>query len=215
MPKEETVFVFCAHSDDQILGPGGTMARYASEGKNVHTFIFSYGERSHPWLKEKVTAEMRIREAQAADKIIGGRGVEFFDLREGKFEAEFAEKKMMEKIAALVKKHKPAKIFIHSQDDPHGDHHTLHRLAVKTLHEIGYKGEIYAFDVWNPLNVRLRHKPRLYIDITESFNTKIRALQVFKSQKHAMPPFLFVYLRAFWHGLHINVKYAERFYKVK
>src|SRR5512137_2295312 len=43
-----SVLIICAHSDDQVFGPGGTVAKYAKEGKRVHTIIFSYGEKGMP-----------------------------------------------------------------------------------------------------------------------------------------------------------------------
>lgn len=39
----ERILVIVAHSDDQMLGPGGTLVKYAKEGKEIHTVIFSYG----------------------------------------------------------------------------------------------------------------------------------------------------------------------------
>ena len=57
----ESVFVLCAHSDDQILGVGGTMARYSHEGKEVTIIVFSYGEKSHIWLKKRYIANIRIQ----------------------------------------------------------------------------------------------------------------------------------------------------------
>jgi LmbE family N-acetylglucosaminyl deacetylase len=51
MAKKGTVLVIVAHNDDHIIGAGGTLAKYAQEGKKVRTIIMSYGESSHPHLK--------------------------------------------------------------------------------------------------------------------------------------------------------------------
>ena len=60
--KQENIFVFCAHSDDQIFGPGATLAKYASVGKGIYTVIFSYGRLSHPHFREEVIIETRVKE---------------------------------------------------------------------------------------------------------------------------------------------------------
>ena len=106
---KESVFVICAHSDDQILGPGGTLAKYAKEGKEIFTIIFSYGETSHFWLKKKVSAEIRVKEAQNADKVIGGSGVVFFGLKEGKFFEEVKNKDIKDKVKKLLKEKKSSR----------------------------------------------------------------------------------------------------------
>ena len=213
---DDSVLVFCAHSDDQILGPGGTLVKYAREGRKIYTVIFSYGERSHPWLMESITADMRMREAKAADKVIGGTGVTFLGLKEGKFEAEFREQDVESKVMSLMQEHKPGKVFIHSIDDHHADHKFVYRIIMDLLEKMDYRGDVYAFDIWNPLNFHLHYHPRMYVDITEAFPLKMRALKEFRSQWMTLLALRWsVYFRAFLNGLHINSRYAERFYKVR
>ena len=74
---KDDILVFCAHSDGKILGPGGTLAKYAKEGKKVRSIIFSYGEYSQPHLKKEIIINRRIKEAEEADKAIKGKGVQF------------------------------------------------------------------------------------------------------------------------------------------
>ena len=69
--NRNSVMVFCAHSDDQMFGAGGALAKYAREGGKIFTVVFSFGEYSHPWLRKRVTIEIRVEESQRADKVIG------------------------------------------------------------------------------------------------------------------------------------------------
>ncbi len=78
--KKENILVICAHSDDQIIGPGGTLSKYIKEGKNVFTIICTYGEKANPWLKEHIAIKTRVREAETANKLIGGKEVIFLGL---------------------------------------------------------------------------------------------------------------------------------------
>jgi len=88
-----SILVVCAHSDDQIFGAGGTLAKYADEGYRIKTVVLSYGETGTFWIKEHITIQTRMEESEHADKIIRGSGVTFFDLKEGKFEQESEQKK--------------------------------------------------------------------------------------------------------------------------
>ena len=38
-----TIIVFAAHPDDEVLGCGGTMARHVSNGDEVHVVLFGKG----------------------------------------------------------------------------------------------------------------------------------------------------------------------------
>ncbi len=213
---KETVLVFGAHSDDQIFGPGGTVAKYAKEGKIIKTYIFSYGEMTHPWLQRRVAVETRVREAQAADRVIGGSGVVFFGFKEGRFAKDFEEKKFKAKLRAILQKENPSKIFTHSGGDPHPDHQQVNRLLMETLKRTGCQCEVYAYDIWTPLNLKDRDLPKLVVDITDTFKIKIKALRCFKSQWVSMVSLLWsVYYKALKLGLQNKVKYAEVFWKIK
>jgi len=214
---KETILVICAHSDDQIFGPGGTIAKYAKQGKNVVTIIFSNGQSSHPHFKPRVVSEMRMKETLEATKVIKGGDVIFFSLVDTKYPQEIKNKKIKPKLIKIIKNLKPTKIFTHHMDDPHMDHKEVHKVVMEVSDKIKYTGEIYLFDVWNLWNIRKRDLPRLYVDISDTFKLKLAALKCFKSQViNAMIPLLWsVYVRAIISGLVNHCRYAERFYKIR
>ncbi|MBW2987243.1 PIG-L family deacetylase [Candidatus Woesearchaeota archaeon] len=214
---KENVLVICAHSDDQIFGPGGTIAKYAKQGINTITIIFTTGESSHPHYKPRVVTKMRMEETLEANKTIKGGDVIFFGLSEGKLYKDVVSKKIKPKIISLIKKYKPSKIFTHNPDDPHIDHKDAYKVTMEIIDKINYKGEVYIFDVWNLWNIRKRDLPRLYVDISDTFKLKIKALKCFESQViNALLPLLWsVYVRAIIHGIFNHCKYAERFYKIR
>ena len=207
-----SIMVFCSHSDDEIIGVGGTLAKYRKEGKEIVTVIFSYGEKSHPHLKEEVISEARQRETEDIDKIFGRESI-FLGLEEGKIREESNNKNIREQIKVLVKRYRPEKIFTHSESDPHPDHKAVNHVVLSTLRKAKYHGDIYTFEVWNILN---ENKPVIYIDISETFNLKKRALKKFKSQKLSIYPLWFpMWLRAKSYGKKCSCKYAEKFYKIQ
>ena len=162
-----SILVICAHSDDQIIGAGGAIAKYAREGYDIHTIILSFGESVKPHLRREVISKVRIKEAQKADKIIGGKGVVF----------------------------------------------------------LGLNSELYMFEVWHLLNLKKRSKPKLVIDTSDTFKTKIAALKAFKSQIDLFTFynylvlnnffFFLIYIKDTLNGIKYSTKYAEVFYKVR
>lgn len=214
--KKQTIMVFCAHSDDQIFGPGATIIKYAKQGHKVITYVFSYGESALPLLKPKEAAKIRVKESLKVDKYIGGKGIFFYGLSEGKFQEEAEKKKLHSKIVRTISKTKPDKIFTHSPDDPHPDHRAVYNIVMTSLESIKSGCDVYVFDVWNPVTIRKRHLPRLYEDVTGTFGMKVKALKKFESQKIALVTLLWsVYLRAIIHGMKIGKRYAERFFKAR
>lgn len=207
-----SILFICAHSDDHIIGAGGSIAKYVSEGKRVLVLILSYGERTHPWLKADVTKTLRAQETKEADTIIGCSS-RFFDLREGHYLEDFPA--IREEVLALLQKERPVRIFTHSNEDPHPDHQACYQLTRELLKISKVKTELYSFSIWNPFSLKRNRLPRMYVDITETHNQKVTALRSFKSQWAALL-LLFgsIFTREIKNGLHIGKRYAESFYRI-
>jgi LmbE family N-acetylglucosaminyl deacetylase len=70
------------------------------------------------------------------------------------------------------------------------------------------------FEVWNLINLRKRDKPKIYVDVSETFEIKMAALRAFKSQWISMIPLLpKVLLSTLANGFYAGCLYAEKFYK--
>jgi LmbE family N-acetylglucosaminyl deacetylase len=213
-PPVENIFVICAHSDDQILGAGGTLAKYAIEGKRIITVVLSYGELTHVWYKPKEIIKTRINESLKADQIIKGHGVYFFGLKEGRFLKEFTRKKVNE-LVKLFKRFPPSKLFTHTTDDSHPDHVATAKLVLSICKAKRISAPVYGFDIWKTVNLRHRQHPKLIMDITPTFETKIKALRCFKSQALSIYQLLIkVHYNALMQGLKHGYQYAEVFYRM-
>ncbi len=223
MPKNkpttrDTILIFSAHSDDFVLGAGGTIARYTKEGRKVLVVVFSYGEKSHPWIKSHITKKMRVEEAIQASKVLGCR-TSFLDLHEFKFYEEYADgtNTAQQQLLRIIAKEKPSRIFTHSRDDPHPDHQAVNKITLELYNDLpaGSKPDVYMYSVWNPVSFRTRY-PALYLDVTKTFLTKLKALQKFKSQRlHIAYPFLLLLFRAVKDGFHIGKQFGEHFFKIR
>jgi LmbE family N-acetylglucosaminyl deacetylase len=214
--KKDTVIVLCAHNDDQIIGVGGTMAKYAKEGKRVLTIIFSYGETSHPHIKPEVIRKKRVEESIKSDKILGGAGVKYLGLKEGKFADEIKRKKITDVVQRIIENEKPSKVFTHAGDDPHPDHREVNKFVKQLIDKKIINCEVYAFEVWGPVKIKKRNAPKLAVDITSTFKKKIDAFKAHESQQMTLLNLLWsVYWRAITKGFKNNCKYAEIFYKIK
>lgn len=221
MPKQSpkknqhnSIIVFSAHSDDFVLGAGGSIAKYVADGRKVRVIIFSSGERSHPWLRPSVVRKFRLKEAVQAGKILGCK-VSFLGLPDQRIKAEFTPA-LAQQLRQRLQKIKPEKIFTHSSEDPHPDHRAVHQLARTLCTSLRPAVELYTYSIWNPVSFR-SHFPTLYVDISSTFGKKMEALQAFPSQRfNAIYPLMILVLkRAFFGGMKIRKRFAENFYRIQ
>lgn len=212
--KPEAVVVFSAHSDDFVLGAGGTIAAYAAQGKKVHCVVFSYGEKSHPWLKEYVVQKMRAKEAMDASVILHCKTT-FLDLEEFKFMQQYQERQDIREILQhILKRSKPSKIFTHSPEDPHPDHKAVQQITQMLYDQMHSKPEVYIYSVWNPVSFHTE-LPALYVDISGTFSQKLKALWKFPSQRlHIIYPVFLLLYRAVKDGFKIRARFGEHFFRI-
>lgn len=213
----ETILICGAHADDPEIAMGGTLAKYANEGKRVITVIFSFGEKSSPWLKEDILIMDRKKEAKEIGAFLGSAETIFLGLNDTKISDEVNNPKIRDLLKKIIKRYNPAKIFTHSEADHHafGDHQAVHKLVMKALDEIDKNHTIgvYSFEVWNLVN---EDNPILYVDVTKTFGGKIEAMRKFKSQKASIYTLMIpVIIRAVIAGFHAKCRFAERFYKIR
>ncbi|HIH25183.1 MAG TPA: hypothetical protein HA226_00205 [Nanoarchaeota archaeon] len=197
------------------MGCGGTVSRYAEEGKRVIVVIFANGDKSSPWLDKDTLVDERIKESTNIDRYLGVETTLFLGLPDGNITDQAAKKKVILQIAKIINEYKPKTILTHSNQDPHPDHRGVHQSVVKALDIIDKKKTInlYAFEIWNVVN---ETHPRIYVDVSKTFWKKIKAMKMFKSQRlYIYLLFTHVIIRAFFSGFHAKCRYAERFYKIR
>lgn len=219
MENKENILVFGAHADDESIAMGGTIAKYSKEGKNVIVVVFTTGQASNPLLKEEVITDIRIKEANKIKRILGIKEFIFLGLIDRQLMSHINNKQLIEKIRSILDEYRPSKIFTHARADPHRDHQIVNKIVMRATNSDGYRDyDIFTFDVWNPINIfNKRNVAKLVVDISDTFETKLKAITVFKSQKiqgaySLLPTVIF---KAKAEGIHNECKYAEKFFKVR
>jgi ribonucleotide reductase alpha subunit len=91
---------------------------------------------------------------------------------------------------------------------------TYDELAEKKL----FEADIFSFALYG-IKLKLSREPRLIVDISNQFTTKLKAIKAFKSQ-HTIPLWWLwlkwmVYYKAIISGLKIRTRFAEEFYKIR
>lgn len=224
---DKNIVVFCAHSDDEAVGIGGTLLKFIDEGYNIIKVVFSYGESSQPHFKKDVIIKKRLRETKKASKFLGIKediflGLSdtnlseifksFFVKKKGKV-ALSVNKKMIRQIKKIIQMYDPVKIFIPEANDPHPDHQIVNKTILKIVDKMKKKYSVYEFEVWN---LKKEEKFEIYYDITPYFDKKIKYMKMFVSQwQYMFALWIPVWFRSRKYGLKINVKFAEKVYRIR
>lgn len=163
-----------AHFDDVELGCGGSLAKHNLKGDKVFIYVATtsgYGDYAKKIIRDDNIA---FQEGQNAANILGAEVIR------GNFETlklEFDDSLNVD-IIKIIKEKKIDQIYIHWYGDVHHDHSALTKA---TLHSGRHVKRILMYrSNWyhSPLDFR----GNFYIDITETWRIKEKAIQAHESE---------------------------------
>lgn len=211
------VLVFAPHNDDEVLGVGGTIAKYAKNGHDVFVCEVTSGK------DKKRLANIRS-EALQAHKILGVKDTFFLDLPVVGL-ADIPTKNLNKALHDVVMEIKPDIAYIPHKGDMHIDHTMVAKSAMVALRPVNSPQlkAIYAYETlseteWNIPTPDNSFVPNVWSDITETIDKKIEAMKCYKSQLHDFPhPRSLEAIEALskFRGSTICVKNAESFMLVR
>jgi LmbE family N-acetylglucosaminyl deacetylase len=127
-----------AHPDDAEIAAGGTLAKWAAAGREVHLLVLTNGDRGSqdPSISRAELAATRLRETEAAAAVLGLASVVVFgDVHDGDLEntaaiRERVVRRIREVRAETIVSLDPTAIFFESRYYNHSDHRTAGWIAL-------------------------------------------------------------------------------------
>ena len=175
------IVVIAPHNDDEILGVGGTMAKYAKQGHEVIVCEVTAGDL------EDEMVQLQKREAIASHELMNVK-THFMDLPV----VGLREMKTTELNAAFqrhMQELQPDIVFLPHKGDMHIDHRMTIEAAMVALRPVSLPNlkAIYAYETlsetdWNTPSVDNSFIPTLFVDITDEMETKLEAMKCHASQ---------------------------------
>jgi len=220
------ILVLPVHPDDAELGCAGTILKHIALGKKVGIVDLTLGE-----LGTRGSAEIRLKEAEAAAKILGITVRENLAIPDGFFQ-NTPEYQL--KVIGAIRKYQPDIIITNAYHDRHPDHGRASELVEASAFlsglrkiETTFNGELQ--EVWRP-NLLLHFiqdryiEPDIVVDVTDYWDKKIESIMAYGSQFFnpnwenepqtyiSSPEFIkIIDGRGLEFGKSIQVKYAEGF----
>ncbi len=196
----KTVLVVGAHPDDNDFGAGATVAKAVKQGAEVIYLIATAGQRgsSDEAMTPERLSQIRREEQQEAAKSLGVREVQFLDYVDGEL---LPDLKLKEEVVRFIRRYRPDVVFTM---DPsyfyfktlgfvnHSDHRAIGEATLDACFPLAR--DLLSF----PQHIKAGLPPHkvkdlllysivpenatFYVDVTETFEAKIRALALHKSQ---------------------------------
>ena len=218
------VLVVAAHPDDEVLGCGGTIARWSLEGRAVHILIIADGESSRdtddpsPVRQRNITA--RNSSALAASRLLTCKTVEILGLPDNRLDGvQLLD--IVKQVETYVLRYQPSTILTHHSGDVNIDHRVVHEAVIAACRPVPDHPvtELLFFEVpssteWRPPTSAEPFIPNYFVDISATLPTKLAAAQLYSNEMRAYPhPRSIKGLEALahWRGVTIGVDAAEAF----
>jgi LmbE family N-acetylglucosaminyl deacetylase len=223
---ERALAVF-AHPDDPEVGCGGTLARWADAGSEVHLVVACRGEKGSPdpATDPDALAEARAAEVARAADVLGLASVEHLGYPDGDLENDAA---LRTRLIAAVRRLRPTAlvapdptaIFFGDSYINHRDHRQLGWAVLDTL--VPAASPLYAPEQGPAHQVELlllagTLEPDAWVDIADVLDVKVAAVACHESRLGADPDLVAQILeqRAAEAGQAAGLRLAEAFRRMR
>jgi LmbE family N-acetylglucosaminyl deacetylase len=207
MTNKQVVLALGAHPDDIEIGMGGTVAKLVGMGYDVNLVIATL-----PNFVETDTKEERKKESTISAKVMGCKTPQFLDLSP---EEIIFNRKFVTQIYRIIRNYNPDAIFTQWIGDSHQDHQALTKAVIAAARD---SNNVFMYETTIPGGIsETAFRPQLYVDVTETLDSKRNALDCFDSQKIRCGHLWVdaIVGRCSYRGYQINTKYAEAFEVIK
>ena len=220
--NQDNILVIAAHPDDEILGCGGSICKWKSEGKKINIVILAEGitSRSDKRNVSKSETELKkLREkSKKVGKIIGADSVEFLGLPDNRMDT-LPLLDIIKKIENIIYKLKPNIVLTHHAYDLNVDHR-IANIAVLTAcrpEPNSFVKKIMTFETpsstdWSDNSQNTKFNPNFFVDINYFLDIKIKALKVYDSEMRVYPharSYRHIKTLANYRGNSVGLKAAE------
>lgn len=214
---KKVVVAVAAHPDDEALGCGGTLARHAHEGDEVHVVFLTDGVGA----RGAALTVVQARRAAAADagRLLGVSHYHWFDFPDNRLDGvELLT--IVQGLESVFSKIAPSIIYTHHGGDLNIDHQLACRAVLTACRpQPGTSvSKILAFETvsstaWFPGSAK-PFEPNYFVDIGQHFGAKITAIEAYSAELRAAPHARSrdgVEALARHRGCSVGVEYAEAF----
>tara|TARA_B110000438_G_scaffold115208_1_gene112865 strand:+ start:25998 stop:26705 length:708 start_codon:yes stop_codon:yes gene_type:complete len=199
------ILIIVAHPDDEVLGMGGTIAKYASNGDKISIVYLTTGitSRRNPGYSTKSSYEISVEDQKLMDKeikklkvdalksnkILGITNSIFYDFPDNELDS-ISRLKIIKVIEKEIGKNKPDIIFTNHYGDLNIDHKLVYECCLTACRPTNkITPQLFSFGVISSMewNYPVSFNPNYFVNISKNISVKIRAMKAYQNELKKFP----------------------------
>jgi len=220
----DNVLVVVAHPDDEVLGCGGSIAKWTKKGISVNILIMAEGETSRDLTRTEEKKALAIsflkKSAHKAGKILGVNSVNLLGLPDNRMDS-LNRLDVIKEVEKEINRLQPDTVITHHAGDVNIDHRIVHEAVVTACRPKPYQPvkrllacEIQSSTEWQTPGSNHIFQPNWFEDVSQTIGLKIDALNAYETEVRKWPhprSLKNVENTAKWRGSSVGYDAAEAF----
>ncbi len=200
---KQKVLVVAAHPDDEVLGCGGSIARHAAEGDEVHILIMAEGVTSRDATRDvharREELSLLANTAKNVGSFLGAHSVELLSFPDNRMDI-LPLLDVVKEVETRLERVRPEVVYTHHHGDLNIDHQVTHKAVVTACRPFPGQSvrtllffEIPSNTDWQVASAGNVFTPQWFVDIsgTDGASTfldkKLEALKMYESEMRDYP----------------------------
>lgn len=183
------ILVVSPHTDDETLGAGGTLLKYANTGNEIYWLNVTNAKEEYGYTKE----EEKLGKEQVA-RVANLYGVkEYIDLKlEPAGLDKYRTAELVRMFAETIKEIEPQVVIIPYKNDVHTDHRIVFETMYSCTKAFRYSSiqKVLCMEIISETDYAVSDEgfvPNYYVDISDYIDKKIDIMKVYESEIKESP----------------------------
>lgn len=215
----QSLVIIAAHPDDEVLGCGGTIARYTDRGVQARVIFLADGIAARDGMDSEALQRRQSAARKAAD-CLGIQSVSFRKFPDNRLDTvDLLD--IVKAVEGAIEQYRPDTVLTHHVGDVNIDHQRVHQAVVTACRpQRGHPVrtllffEVPSSTEWQPPGSAATFAPNWFVDISSTLDCKLKALDAYAEELRAWPhprSLQGVEVLARWRGATVGVEAAEAF----
>ncbi|MFP9193829.1 PIG-L deacetylase family protein [Natrialbaceae archaeon A-CW1-1] len=183
-----TVLAIGAHPDDEVLGVGGTLAKHAEAGDDVHTLIVTEGATQQ--YDDPDMIDQKRSEVEQCARRLGVEHVHHAGLPDMQLDT-VPHVELNAVLEEAIDTVEPDLVYTHGSTDVNLDHTAVYESTLVATRPQSGVERVLAYEVPSSTDWTGGENgwfsPSVFIDITDQLETKLHAFDAYESERRSFP----------------------------
>jgi LmbE family N-acetylglucosaminyl deacetylase len=178
------ILVVSPHMDDETIGAGGTLLRFAKEGRKIYWLNIANTKAEYGY--DEAVARERKRQREAVAAAYGMAGVFDLELSPARLD-EYRDNEVIPRVADVVSAVKPAVLILPFPGDVHSDHGRVFswlKPFTKSFRNDSVR-TVLTMEIVSETDFAIggdAFEPNYFVDITDVIEEKIRIAKLYEGE---------------------------------